>query len=272
MTAQNPTARFEAAMEGLSPGGHVCSITESKSDTLVAAATFLRIGLERGEKCVYVITDAADGEGLRRALRNAGVDVFAAVASGALALITAEEASLRGDAFDPYRLITYWKRLAAGASAEGFAALRAGSDMQHAVRTASDPERWLEYERQLTQLTTSTGCRFLCQYDRARFPVAFLLDVVRAHPCVIHRSTVAQNICYVSDAEATGSGSCASELEWLLGEIYKREQLLATLGEVIAHGGAARDWLEGVPLNVEEAKFALNAIISDARRASEELA
>jgi hypothetical protein len=271
MTAQNPTARFEAAMEGLSPGGHVCSITESKSDPLAAAATFLRIGLERGEKCVY-ITDAADVECLHRALRKAGADVFAAVASGALAVITPAEASLKGDSFDPYRLITFWRKVAARASAQGFAALRAGSDMQPGMRTASDPERWLEYERQLTQLTASTGCRFLCQYDRARFPVAFLLDVVRAHPCVIHRSTVAQNICYVSDAEATGSGSCASELEWLLGEIHKREQLLATLVEVIAHGGAARGWLEGVPLNVEEAKFALNAIISDARRASEELA
>jgi len=286
MTAPNPTARFEAALGGLSPGGHICSITESKSEHLAAAVTFLRIGLERGEKCVYV-TDAAEEECLRRAFHDAGVEVSAALESKAVVLITPAGASLRGDSFDPYRLITYWKKLAALAGAQGFTALRAGSDMQRTLRTASDAERWLEYERQLTQLTTDTGCRLLCEYHRARFPDAFLLDVIRAHPCVIHRGTVAQNIYHLSETESVETGLSAPELEWLLGDICKREQLLATRGEVtasiahevdqplaaiIAHGGAARDWLEGVPLNVEEAKIALNSIISDARRASEVLA
>ncbi len=46
-----------AALERLGPHDHLCSIYESPEDHYAVAIPFMRIGLDRGEKCIYIADD-----------------------------------------------------------------------------------------------------------------------------------------------------------------------------------------------------------------------
>ena len=52
----NPAAQTTpliAALERLGPHDHLCSIYESPQEHYAVAIPFIRIGLDRGEKCIY---------------------------------------------------------------------------------------------------------------------------------------------------------------------------------------------------------------------------
>jgi signal transduction histidine kinase len=222
MSSTESPLPLEAALHALAPGGHVCSMDEGDFEQLELVVTFLRIGLERGEKCVY-IADRGTERRLEQRLYALGVDVGAALRNNALVLISPEEAHLGGDSFDPYRMFTLWKSLSSRAGREGFARLRGATDMHWILRAAPGPQRWQAYERHLTQLASDTECLLLCQYHRPSFRAEHLLDVIRTHPSVIHGGTLAQNIYYVPSEAGSQADPYVSELEKLLLDIRRRE-------------------------------------------------
>ena len=63
-----------AALEQLGPHDHLCSIYESQQEHFAVAISFIRIGLDRGEKCVYIADDGTLGD-VREALQAEGIDV-----------------------------------------------------------------------------------------------------------------------------------------------------------------------------------------------------
>jgi PAS domain S-box-containing protein len=223
MSSSEPPLPLGAALQALAPSGHVCSIYERDLELSELIATFLRIGLERGEKCVYV-ADPASGGRIEQTLYARGIDVGASIRTKALVWMSPKEAHLEGDSFDPYRMFTLWKDLSSRAREEGFARLRGAADMQWILRAAPGSQRWLAYERHLTQLAADSQCLLLCQYYRPNFRAEHLLDVIRTHPTVIHRGTVAQNLYYVPAEIGTPADPYALELENLLHDIGRREQ------------------------------------------------
>ncbi len=221
MSASEALGSLEIALSELAPGGHVCSVDEHAASPL-ALTPFVRIGLERREQCVY-ITREGDEERVKDAFRAGRIDVGAALQSKALVLLSPRQAGLKGEAGDPYRLLMFWKRLATRAREAGFPALRGTVEMEWVLSRAAGMPQWLEYERQLTPFVEDSRCLLLCQYSRASAPAEHLLDVVRSHPSVITRGTLAQNIYHVASVEAGDADPPAPLLESLLGDIRKRE-------------------------------------------------
>jgi PAS domain S-box-containing protein len=222
MSSTESPMPLEAALQALALSGHVCSIYERELEHLEVIATFVVIGLERGEKCVYV-ADQGSVRRIEQALYARGIYVGAALKTKALVLMSLEEAHLQGDSFDPYRMFTLWKNLSSRAREEGFTRLRGAADMQWVLRAAPGSEQWLAYERHLTELAADSQCLLLCQYYRPSFRAEQMLDVIRTHPSVIHRGTVAQNIYYVPSEAASQVDPYAPELENLLSDIRRRE-------------------------------------------------
>ena len=48
------------ALEQLAPHDHLCSIYESPEEHFAVAIPFIRIGLDRGEKCIYIADDGTE--------------------------------------------------------------------------------------------------------------------------------------------------------------------------------------------------------------------
>jgi hypothetical protein len=75
-------------------------IYETREQQLASALPFLRAGLERRERCLYV-ADENGGTAVLNALREGGTDVDRFLRSGALVLIHPRETFLGQGSFDP---------------------------------------------------------------------------------------------------------------------------------------------------------------------------
>src|SRR6185295_3341903 len=142
------------ALMQFGPHRHLCSIYESKQEHFAVGVHFIKIGLDRGERCLYIGDD--DTEYLvGAALQAQGIDVERALATNALVLSTTERAYLLNGAFDPERMFDFWKDAIGQAMNDGFTALRTTGETEWVLRKAPGVERWMEYENRLGHMMAS---------------------------------------------------------------------------------------------------------------------
>jgi hypothetical protein len=67
------TNELERELSGLKQKDHVCPIYESADERTAVAVSFIKEGLARGERCLYVSSDQSVSE-LAGALDAAGID------------------------------------------------------------------------------------------------------------------------------------------------------------------------------------------------------
>src|ERR1700730_1544545 len=139
------------ALERLGPHDHQSLIYESPEDRFAGAIPFIRIGLDRREKCIYIADDGAEAA-LRSAMSAQGIDVERAIATGSLVLATKDSAFLKHGSFDPEWMPTFWRDATAEALHQGFSALRATGETEFVLSGAPGLGRWMEYESQLTHV------------------------------------------------------------------------------------------------------------------------
>jgi PAS domain S-box-containing protein len=235
-----------AALEQLGPHDHFCSIYESPQEHYAVAVPFIRIGLDRGEKCIYIADDGKVGD-VREAMQSDGIDVDRAISSNALVLVTKEQAYLEQGAFHPDWMSTFWKEATELAISEGFSALRATGETEWVQRwvlgECRELERWMEYESRLAHTVAENNCSALCQYNRRLFPPELILDVIRTHPMVVNGGTVCRNLYYVPPDEFLGTNQTAREVERLLTNIRERERAENALREQLTERWRAEEEL-----------------------------
>ena len=88
MSPAKQAGRLIAGLDQLGPHDHLCSIYDGQEAHLAVVASFIHIGLNRGEKSIYV-PDGSE-QIVRAALEVEGVDIERALASNALVLATKE--------------------------------------------------------------------------------------------------------------------------------------------------------------------------------------
>ena len=228
LTAQ--TTPLIAALEQLGPHDHLCSIYESPQEHYAVAIPFIQIGLDRGEKCIYIADDGTVGD-VRQAMESERIDVERATASKALVLATKEQAYLKHGSFHPDWMFTFWKEATQLAMSDGFSAVRATGETEWVLRGGRGLERWMEYESRLTHTLSENYCSALCQYNRRLFPPELILDVIRTHPMVVYGGTVCRNLYHVPPDEFLGTNQTAREVERLLTNIRERERVEDALRE-----------------------------------------
>src|SRR3954453_14953223 len=108
MSLAAQTTPLIAALEQLGPHDHFCSIYESPEEHYAVAVPFMQIGLDRGEKCIYIADDGMVGD-VRDAMQLQGIDVDGAIASNSLAVVTKEQAYFEHGSFHPEWMFTFWK-------------------------------------------------------------------------------------------------------------------------------------------------------------------
>lgn len=183
-------------------GDHVCALYSTPEEQLRAAIEYIRGGLERGERCLYICGEHPVKE-FREALRRQGVRVEEEEDRGALILCTKHQAHLLGGAFNPDQMISLLARAVKDALAAGFTGLCAGGDMNWLLDEAPGSERVAEYEARLNEFYRSNKALGLCLYNRTTLP-GHLLD----HGMATHRHIridgpiLLENPFYESDEEA----------------------------------------------------------------------
>jgi two-component system NarL family sensor kinase len=213
-----------AALEGLAPHDHLCSIYETQEEQFAVAMPFIRIGIDRGEKSIYICDDGSQAA-VAKAMYAEGIDVDRAIAGNALVLEGKDAAYLKGGVFDPDWMFTFWADATREAQRQGFSALRVTGETEWVLRGATGLERWMEYESRMRRMLSELNCLALCQYNRRLFPAELILDVIRTHPTVIYRGVVCRNMYHVPPDDFLETDHAAREVERLLTNIRDREDV-----------------------------------------------
>jgi hypothetical protein len=156
-------------------GDHVCTLFASPDEQLRAAVEYIRGGLARGERCLYVCCER-DVDDFRSLLNNAGIAVEAEEARGSLVLLTKHDGHLKEGSFDPDRMITMLQTAVDEALQAGFKGLCAAGDMTWILDEAPGTERLAEYEARLNRFYESNHALGLCLYNLVRVEGPLLLS------------------------------------------------------------------------------------------------
>ncbi len=224
-------------MQDLQPGDHLCCLYETEEEHRAVLTPFVRQGLERGERVLYIV-DARTAETVLGYLRDEGLDAESYVSSGQMAILTADDAYLKDGVFDPDGMIDLLRTETERALAEGYSALRVTGEMTWALRGLPGSERLMEYENRLNEFFPGNQCLAICQYDRRRFDAAVLLGVLSAHPIAVIGTEVYDNFYYVAPAELLkGDPTTAMLRNWVkhLAERRRTEEALRLQGEIMTN-------------------------------------
>ncbi len=192
---KTPGSTF-SEISALYPGDHLCCIYETEEEHQALLTPYMRLGLERNEKVIYIV-DARTAETVMGYLRQDGLDPLPFIEKGQLVLLTVSESYLRDGAFDPERMISLLRQETDRAVAEGYGALRVTGEMSWALKGPPGSDQLIEYESKLNRFFPGSRCLSICQYDRRRFPPGLLLQVLASHPIAVIGTEVFQNHHYI---------------------------------------------------------------------------
>lgn len=163
-------------------GTHACLLYQQLDELLAVTAPFLRIGLERNERCVF-LADPQTLAHLEQALRDEGVDVERERQRGALSL-TADRHYLTGDLFVPETMTDYLSLAIDEALAHGFTGLRVTGDVVWQLGPKPDIDLVAGYEAMLDAFFHGRPFVGLCQYRRQDHSPELIRDMLRSHEAV----------------------------------------------------------------------------------------
>jgi MEDS: MEthanogen/methylotroph, DcmR Sensory domain len=205
---------------------HFAIIYDRPDEQLDFIVPYLRFGLERGEKSVYIYDDNT-AETVIAAMERHGIDVAAATASGALSIITKSHAYLKNGDFDPDWMVDFLAQAVEDAKKEGFPAVRASGEMTWALGPAGDAhDRLVEYECKLNAFFSGYDMGGICQYNRRRFHAQTLMHVIHTHRKIVFRGEVCQNPYYIpADIIQGPDGDMSEAVKRLLESMAENSKL-----------------------------------------------
>jgi MEDS: MEthanogen/methylotroph, DcmR Sensory domain/His Kinase A (phospho-acceptor) domain len=205
---------------------HFAIIYDNPDDQLDFIVPYLRLGLERGEKSVFIYDDNS-AETVIAAMERHGIDVAAASGSGALSIITKSHAYMKNGNFDPDWMVDFLAQAVVDAKKEGFSAVRASGEMTWALGPAGDAhDRLVEYECKLNAFFPNYDMSGICQYNRRRFRAQTLMHVIHTHQRVVFRGDVCENPYYIpSDILQSQDDEMGSAVHRLLESMAENTRL-----------------------------------------------
>ncbi|MBM2832962.1 MAG: hypothetical protein HW406_123 [Candidatus Brocadiaceae bacterium] len=183
---------------------HLCMIYETRQEQFAAVLPFIKFGLERGEKCIYIADDNTV-EVVIDGLMAEGIDVQAEILSGKLTIASKQTVFLTQKSLTSDRMIDFLKHTMLEAKVAGFTSLRVTCEMTWMPGDSPGTERLVEYDEQNYLLLKSNAIT-LCQYNRNRFLPEVIKKVISTHPLIIYGGFVCRNFYYVPPEESRQPG------------------------------------------------------------------
>jgi len=174
-----------------SAGDHIGHFYQSNEEEKNVLVSFVKAGIEAGDKCVCLMGAGSKHQELRAALADAGIDVEQAVTSGQL---TFDEGKSQ-----PEEL----KQMLAEAIADipaKFPLLRWVGVMSWALKKVPTAEKLMEWESHCNCVEDPAAI-FLCQYELPMFLGNVVMDAMKTHPICIISGVIHRNPYYQTPEE-----------------------------------------------------------------------
>ncbi len=166
--------------DAVAHGDHVCARFGSAALQQQAVTAFVGNGLAARDR-IWYLTDGSSPQQVLDFLRADGLAVDEAVASGQLAVRSAQESYLADGPFDAEAMVSALHAAVDEALADGYAGFRVTGEMSWATRDPAGIEGLLDYERRVGEVF-STRPAAVCQYDTRLFDATVLDRAARLHP------------------------------------------------------------------------------------------
>lgn len=210
-----------SSIADLGPGDHLCCLYRTEDEHRNLIGPFLKHGLERGEKVIYIV-DSHTAEEVIGYMEGEGVKVQPYLDSGQLSMLIANDAYTRGGRFDPDGMIGLLREETDRAVKEGYSALRVTGEMTWALRGLPGSERLIEYEAKLNEFFRENRCLAICQYDRRRFSPEILEGVLATHPIAVIGEEIYENFYYIPPEKFFGDNAAEVILDNRLSNLASR--------------------------------------------------
>lgn len=218
--SRDKTSRGDIAMHE-----HVCGIYDSRAEQYGPACQFLKVGLERGEQCLYIAEQLSPDEFLAM-LAARGVNVQEAAQAGSLLVLRGEEVRSALGGFTPPAMLSFLAERETGALEKGFAAFRLCADMTWLKKDTIGPSEFFSYEAELTNLLLDRRIVALCQYAMDDFHPELMIAAAETHPLLVYNSLVCDNFYYMPPEEYLKPRFSEVKLKRILMNIVSRERLM----------------------------------------------
>ncbi len=175
------------------PGQNVGFFFDSDEDHRWVLRDFVRDGLERGEKILY-LTSHRNSEQVRRSL---DLPELARHAPEQICFIPAftPQVPLDRPLIDIFA--EHFRAQLQLARQQGYSGLRLTSERVFSLEFLAQPQERIAFKRQLHALVREQNCEMLCQYDLRFMDNAALLDLLCVHPLVIFGRQFHENFYFV---------------------------------------------------------------------------
>lgn len=212
------------------PGAHVCVPSSARAEQLAVAAAWIREGIARSERCLY-LAEHPDDPQLRAAL-----DPMGATHPDTLAILGATEIDAGSEPLVPAHALAWLRAMVERAVRAGWRGVRVCQE----VRATPTDGHVVEYECELDDLVREQPLVLMCIYDRSRIPAAVIRESFAVHPYVWVRDAMCANPRYVPPEHYRAPDRPTGEVSNILDQLYRdeisqqrrRDWLRATLAEI----------------------------------------
>jgi len=175
---------------------HICAFFNSIDEEHRVLRSFIRDGLDRGEKGFHIIDPEQRDEYLERLAGN-GVDVETVIGTGQLEVRPWQEAYLRQERFDQDAMLALIEEVLQSGAAGGYPLTRLVAHMEWALVDKPGVVDLVEYETRLNYVLPKYDDPVICTYDLTRFASTVTMDIMRTHPVVIIGGVLQENPFFV---------------------------------------------------------------------------
>jgi signal transduction histidine kinase len=282
-------------------GTHFCVFYETNDDLLEMLIPYFKTGIERRERCFWVLADSLTEDDARRALDRAIPSSSRASINENIEFLRSEECYLRDGVFNLDRVTGEWGKRLDCALAAGYEGIRV-SGYAGWLDTHVWPDFW-KYEESLNSSIVDQPMMVLCSYPLTGSCGSDILDVAHTHQCSVSRRSGNWEII-----ETAGHKQAKAEIKRLNDELELRvvertsQLMLASealreaqtelahvnrvttmgllaasiahevnqpLAAVVTNAHAGLQWLAAQPPDVDEVRTAFDGIIKAGKQAGE---
>jgi len=194
MTTQSHSVQFAGG--NLGGQRHICAFFNSIDEEHRVLRSFIKEGLERGEKAFHVVDPELRDKHLEL-LADAGINVPRAIDSGQLEVRRWQDAYLREDRFDQNAMLALIEEALQSADTAGYPLTRLLAHMEWALLDKPGVDNLVEYETRLNYVLPKYEDPVICAYDLSKFPANLVMDIMRTHPVVIIGGILQENPFFI---------------------------------------------------------------------------